>query len=63
MVAVITVAGKIGGAQGSRPAKALGDHPVKRLSKAASEPAESGRDFAVPSLDLIIIIIAIDLLK
>jgi len=43
------------GAQGSRPARAQGDHPAKRASKAASEPAETGSPFAVPPLKFIII--------
>ncbi len=41
------------GGEGSRAASALGDHLAKRVSKAASEPAERGSPWAVPSLKFI----------
>jgi len=41
---------RVGG--GFRAARALGDHPAKRVSKAASALAESGSPLAVPSLKL-----------
>lgn len=47
------VAEKVEGTQGSRSGRAPGDHPAKKLSKAASEPVESGSGLAVPPLNII----------
>ena len=39
--------------QDSRAVRVLGDYPAKRLSKAASKPAERGSLLAVPPLNFI----------